>query len=120
MVYQYIFKDARLTPQKEPLVTICYLKDDQTGKIAKGIAVCSPTEGFQYIKGRGYAYSRALAAMKQQQSGEYIRGPKGITAIMSAGVSPTLAVNVAKSRWDANESHCLNSEDLATYRRISK
>ena len=117
--YQYIFRIGNLKHNKAPAITICYLKDDTTGKIARGISICSPLDPFNYIKGRGKAYGRALRAMKSQADTEPIQGEKGIVACATAGVFTPMIKSISaqrdsifKSKWDVGITDALNFNDL--------
>jgi len=124
--YQYLFRCDQ--NHKAPVITICYLKDESTGKIARGISVCSPLDPFNYIKGRGKAYGRALKAMKTQSTTDPIKGPKGVVACATAGVfSPMSKViiqneklydTVFKSKWDVNLTDTLNQSDFRTLAKL--
>lgn len=104
--------------QRIPVVTICYIKDEFTGKIARGMSVCSPTEDFIYRKGQAKAFGLAVAAMKMQKDSRFVQGEKGIKALTRAVKIPIPSIKIAKSKWDVNERDCLDTEDLETFRRF--
>jgi hypothetical protein len=118
IVFHYIFRDSRFGTQKVPVVTICYILDAYTGKIARGVSICSPLDNFTYVGGRGRAFGRAVTAMKEQASSNPLKGIKGLLSMSTTGVNNYLGAY--KSKWDMQESDCFDSEDRKTFLRLKK
>lgn len=122
--FHYIFSNPKIDIHnkcKRPVISICYIKDEYTGKIARGISICSPFDQFTYVGGRGRAFSRALSAMKNQEDGEPVRGTKGLCALACADIQISLNDNIVKKiKWDVQPSDCLNSDELRIFNRMKE
>lgn len=87
-----------------PLVTVCLLKDS-TNRFHRGISICSDRDIPCKIRGRGFAYSRALKAYSSGVSSEPVQREEAesvLDVVLDKEQIPVTENYVIKSEYDVN------------------
>lgn len=116
--YHYIFRDSKISAEKKPVITICYLHDDNTGITTRGIALCSRKNEFNYKIGRDIALGRAKAALQEVESARPVRSVNGFISCFVAGIKLDEKKVIKKSVWCVKEDDALNDDDLRIIKKV--
>lgn len=104
--YYYYLRDVAVKTNElgRPLITVCLLKDS-TNRFHRGISICSDRDIPCKIRGRGFAYSRALKAYSTGISSEPVQREEAesvLDVVYDKEQIPLTENYVIKSEYDAN------------------
>lgn len=107
--YIYGYYNVRNRKTREPIITVCVMKDTETGELTKGIAIKSIDDTFDKKLGRLIACNRAKTAYKYKDSMFPINRNKALAAFVRSNFSYGVVL------VDPDEPHNKDKNVVATF-----